>query len=129
MSQTMVKDMTPLETVREIVEHAAANHVFGSPVVRDDVTVLPVARINGGGGGGSGSGPAANAAEATGTGTGGGVGVAARPLGVYAIKEGKVRWLPAVDVNRIILGGQIVVAVALLTLRALVKARSRKQTP
>jgi hypothetical protein len=36
-----------------------------------------------------------------------------------------VSWRPAVDLNRIVLGGQIVAIVALLTIRAIVKARAK----
>jgi hypothetical protein len=39
-----------------------------------------------------------------------------------------VRWEPAFDLNRVILGGQIVVAVLLLTLRSILKARARAAT-
>jgi hypothetical protein len=41
------------------------------------------------------------------------------------IREGELSWRPAVDVNRVILGGQVVAVVALLTLRAIVKARAK----
>jgi hypothetical protein len=50
----------------------------------------------------------------------------ARPVGAFIIRGGELSWRPAVDVNRIILGGQVVVIVALLTLRAIVKARARR---
>ena len=86
---------------------------------QDGVTVLPVAKV--GGGGGTGSGP-----ENAGGGTGGGLGLSAKPLGVYVIKDGKVSWRPAVDVNKIVLGGQLVMATALLVVRAIIKARSRQ---
>jgi uncharacterized spore protein YtfJ len=58
-------------------------------------------------------------------GTGGGVGVMAKPLGVYVIKNGDVKWRPAIDLNRVILGGQIVAITALIVIRALVKSRRR----
>jgi threonine dehydrogenase-like Zn-dependent dehydrogenase len=35
-------------------------------------------------------------------------------------------WRPAVDLNKVIMGGQVVAIVALLTLRAVVKARWRR---
>lgn len=89
--------------------------VFGDPVERDGVTVIPVAKVRGGGGGGSGEGP-----EGRGKGWGGGFGVSATPAGVYVIRDGRVRWRPAVDVNRAIL---IWAIVALLTLRALTRKR------
>jgi hypothetical protein len=35
-------------------------------------------------------------------GEGGGFGVSARPAGAYVIKDGRVRWWPTVDVNRLV---------------------------
>ncbi len=127
MPRTLVNGTSPLDTVREVVQGTAADRVFGAPIMQDGLTVLPVARVSGGGGGGGGTGPAAEDAgdDAVASGFGGGVGVAAKPLGVFVIKNGDVRWRPAVDVNKVIIGGQIVVVAALLTVRAIIKARSR----
>jgi TRAP-type C4-dicarboxylate transport system permease small subunit len=44
---------------------------------------------------------------------------------MYVIKGEDVKWIPAFDMNRVIMGGQIVVAIALLTLRTVVKTVSR----
>jgi hypothetical protein len=38
-----------------------------------------------------------------------------------------VRWRPVVDVNKIILGGQVVAVVALLTVRAIARMRYGKR--
>jgi len=46
-------------------------------------------------------------------------------VGAYVVREGRVSWQPALDVNRIVLAGQIVAVVALLTLRTIVRARVR----
>ena len=56
---------------------------------------------------------------------GGGVGfgVKARPVGVYIVKEGQVSWQPALDVTRVILAGQLLGLVAILTVRKLLKTR------
>jgi uncharacterized spore protein YtfJ len=78
--------------------------VFGEPIEQDGLTVVPAAAVRGGGGGGGDS-------EGNG---GGGFGVSARPVGAYVIREGEVRWRPAVDVNRLVLGWQLVSALALL---------------
>jgi len=51
--------------------------------------------------------------------------MSARPVGAYLIRGDEVSWRPAVDLNRIILGSQIVAIVALLTIRAIVKARAK----
>ncbi len=47
----------------------------------------------------------------------------AKPAGVYVISGDTVRWQPAVDVNRVILGGQIVAVVMLLVLRSVLRRR------
>ena len=44
------------------------------------------------------------------TGGGGGFGVRARPVGAYVIRGEQVDWEPAFDLNRVILGGQVVAA-------------------
>jgi uncharacterized spore protein YtfJ len=93
--------------------------VFGEPIERDGVLIIPAAKVAGGGGGGSGP------AEGPESGTGGGFGMQARPAGVFVIKDGNVEWQPALDVNRVILGGQIVAVVFLLVIRAIAKARAR----
>ena len=65
--------------------------VFGEPVERDGVTLVPAARVAGGGGGGG---------DAEGSG-GGGFGVYASPVGAYVIRDGRVTWKPALDPFRI----------------------------
>jgi hypothetical protein len=60
---------------------------------------------------------------------GGGFGLRAMPAGMYVIKNGEVSWRPALDINRIIAGAQIVVALSLLTLRAIMKARRQASMP
>ena len=89
----------------------SVRRVFGDPIQAGDVTLVPVAVIAGGGGGGSKS-----AAE-----TGAGFGLSARPAGVFTISGGDVRWRPAVNVNRAILGGQVVGIVAIGVVGALVR--------
>ncbi len=86
--------------------------VYGDPIERDGTTIIPAAKIRGGGGGG---GP-----EGSG---GGGFGITARPVGAYVIREGQVRWEPALDVNRIVLGAQVTAIFLFLTLRAILKRR------
>ena len=113
-----------LEVLRGVVDSVKAGTVFGTPVSYKGLTVLPVARIAGGGGGGRGEDANGRGAE----GSGGGIGLSARPVGVYVIKDDEVTWSPAVDVTKVVLGGQIVGIVALLTLRTLFKIlRDRRQ--
>ncbi|MBG0816538.1 spore germination protein GerW family protein [Planomonospora sp. ID82291] len=112
----------------------AVNRVFGEPVTRDGVTVIPVAKIAGGGGGGWGAGrqtgtrPGNDTGNDTGEGGGGGFGLGAAPAGVFVIKDGDVRWQPALDVNRIVLGAQIVGVVLLLTIRTVTRLLTRRRT-
>ncbi|GAA2877915.1 hypothetical protein GCM10010517_39660 [Streptosporangium fragile] len=108
--------------VRQVKGAAGVRRVFGEPITIDGVTVIPVAKIVGGGGGGGGGG-STQGDEESGGGAGGGFGAAAVAVGVFAVKDGEVRWRPVVDVNRVIAGGQLVAIVALLTLGAVVRAR------
>jgi uncharacterized spore protein YtfJ len=94
--------------------------VFGESYEKDGVTVIPVASVQGGAGGGGGEGP-----DSQGKGSGSGFGLRARPVGAFVIRGDELTWRPAVDVNRIVLGGQVVAVVALLTIRAIVKARAK----
>jgi uncharacterized spore protein YtfJ len=88
------------------------------------VVVLPAARVSGGAGGGSG--PTGDDQEPRGTGSG--FGVSAKALGVFVIRaDGKVNWEPALDVNRIILAGQVIAIVGMLVGRAVIKARHRRR--
>lgn len=121
MTQTTDSDTAVLDAVRKAVGSAGAGQVFGDPISQDGVIVLPVAKVNGGGGGGHGTGPAKDGQRQSGL--GGGFGMATRPLGVFVIKGGTVAWRPAVDVNNVILGAQIVAVTALLVVRALIKSR------
>lgn len=118
-------DTGVLDTVRQAVEHATASRVFGTPVTQDGVTLLPVAKVQGGGGGGSGQSGEGQADSSVGN--GGGFGVSARPMGVFVLKDGKVSWQPAVDINRIVLGGQLVAIAALLVARSIIRMRTRRK--
>ena len=77
-----------LEGAREAM---SVRRVFGEAYEENGVTVIPVASVRGGGG----------------------FGLQARPVGAYVISDGDVRWRPAVDPNRIVLGWQIVAALSL----------------
>ncbi|GGL46790.1 spore germination protein GerW family protein [Planomonospora parontospora] len=120
--------MDIMKLAEQARDATAVNRVFGEPVTRDGVTVIPVTKIAGGGGGGSGSGRRQDGAHPdTGEGAGGGFGLRAAPAGVFVIKDGEVRWQPALDVNRIVLGGQIVGVVLLLTIRAVTRLLTRRR--
>jgi uncharacterized spore protein YtfJ len=101
-------------------EALTVKRVFGEPYEKDGVTVLPVAKVQGAAGGGGGEG-----SDGQGQGSGGGFGVSARPLGAFVLRGGELTWRPAIDVNRIVLGGQLVAVVALLTIRSILRTRVR----
>ncbi|WP_433731676.1 spore germination protein GerW family protein [Actinoplanes sp. CA-051413] len=113
-----------LDTLREAVGNVTVDKVFGTPITQGDTIVVPVARVGGGAGGGGGTGTTAPGQEQGGT--GGGLGVSAKPLGVFVLHDGKVDWRPVIDVNRIVLGGQLVAVAALFVARALITARARQ---
>ena len=102
--------------------------VFGEPIERDGLTIIPVAKVMGGGGGGSsgetGSEGAAETARTSNT--GGGFGCRATPAGTSVIKDGTVSWQPALDLNRVILGGQVAGIVLFLVIRSIVGALTRE---
>jgi uncharacterized spore protein YtfJ len=113
-----------MERIDGVKEVLTVRRVFGEPYELDGVAIIPVAVIRGGGGGGGGEGESgANGKEGTGSGSGMGFGVNARPVGVYVVKNGEVTWQPAIDVMRIIVGGQFIGLVALLAIRSLLKRR------
>jgi uncharacterized spore protein YtfJ len=101
------------EIMQRTIDGMEPNHVFGQPIERDGALFLPVAKVTGGGGGGG---------DTDGNG-GGGFGLTARPAGMFVIKEGGATWQPALDLNRVIIGGQIVAIVALLVVRSIFRRR------
>jgi uncharacterized spore protein YtfJ len=105
------------ETIDAARDSLTARRVYGEPYERNGVTVIPAASVQGGAGGGSGDEPDGK------TGGGGGFGVRARPVGAYVIRGEDVYWESALDLNRVILGGQIIALVALLVLRSIKRAR------
>ena len=117
---------------------ARAAAVFGEPVERDGVTVIPVAKARWGFGGGAGTdGRAAGAGEAAGveetaaegkartrgwggragrggTGTGGGGGAMVVPAGYIEIKAGKTDYHPIIDPAQVAIVGTVATAVVLV---------------
>lgn len=108
------------KTIEDAKDAMTVRRVFGEPYVKNGVTLIPAARVQGGAGGGSGEGP-----DGEGRGGGAGFGLIAKPVGAYVIKGEDVSWRPAVDVNRVILGAQLVALVALLVARSIVRSRRR----
>lgn len=107
--------MNALDAINQAKDVVTVRRVYGEPYTDDGLTVIPAANVMGGGGGGGDT-----------EGNGGiGFGVRARPAGAWVIKNGEVRWEPALDLNRVILVGQIVGIVALLVARSIVKSLAK----
>jgi uncharacterized spore protein YtfJ len=106
-----------LEGAKDVI---TTKRVIGEPYEKNGITVIPVVAASGGGGGGGGAGP-------EGQGTGGGFGLSVKPLGAFVIKGEDVRWVPAIDVTRVILGGQLLTMVALLAIRSIVRSRTKRK--
>lgn len=99
-------------------EEISVRRAFGPAVEHDGTLIIPVAWVAGGGGGGDAGG--AGDEDGDGPGGGGGFGSVTWPLGVYSVKDGQVRWVPAVDATRIALAGVAVI-------RAVVKLRTMRR--
>ena len=114
------------EEIEEIVEKGSdrmtARAVFGEPIHQNGITLISVAKVRGVGGGGSGEGP-----ERQGKGWGAGFGMTSRALGMYVIKGEDVRFVPAVDVERIAAIFGFVAAVAIFSVvRPFAKAWAKR---
>jgi len=71
----------------------SVRRIYGDPVERDGVTIVPAASVFGGTGGGG---------DAEGNG-GGGFGLVGRPVGAWVIRDGQATWEPVNDLSRIAL--------------------------
>jgi uncharacterized spore protein YtfJ len=111
------------ELLSRATDPLQARMVYTEPIEKDGITVIGAAKLIGGGGGGNGTDEHGQHGE------GGGLGLTARPVGAYIIKDGKLRWEPAVDVNRVITTVGTVVVTAILVvgriIRTRVKAKAR----
>lgn len=96
----------------------SVRRVFGEPIERDGTTVIPAARLRGRAGGRRAR--KRNGADASQR----GLKLAARPAGALVIRDGNVSWQPAIDVNRIVAGGQII-ALTIGVLAILVRRERR----
>jgi uncharacterized spore protein YtfJ len=118
--------------IKDIIDQArdtfTVRRVYGEPIERNGLLLVPVAAVWGGAGGGGGEGRPAGEGSAPGSGFGGGWGGETRPIGAFVIRGEEVSWQPVVDVNRAVLGGQIVAMVALVVAGMIVRARMRSRS-
>ena len=114
--------MNVSELMKRVGENLSVQRAFGSAYEKDGVYLIPVALVAGGGGGGGS--PIASAhpeaddlAASNDDAAGAGFGGVVLPVGAYVIKDGDVRWVPAVNVTLIALGALGVVRLLLRTVR------------
>jgi uncharacterized spore protein YtfJ len=112
------------EVIDRFRDSYSVKRVYGEPIVQGQATLVPAARVRGGGGGGGGEGP-----QGQGSGSGSGFGVDATPVGAFVLRGDEVRWRPAVDLNRLLLGAQLLLGLGLWTVGRVLVARRRGQPP
>lgn len=95
----------------KVQDGANAGRSFGPVIEGDGCLIIPVAVHAGGGGGGGSEGQGVE------SGSGGGFGSVSWPIGVYVVRDGTARWVPALDATRLALG-TIALVRTLLRLRA-----------
>jgi uncharacterized spore protein YtfJ len=100
----------------QLREALSARIVFGTPVEREGVTVIPAASVFGGGGLGGGE----EATEGAPPGGGGGYGIAAWPAGAFEVRDDRVEWHQAFDSTRFAVS---VLFFGVVALRAILAAR------
>ena len=100
--------MTPDDILTRVADQLSIRRVFGEVVRRGEVDVIPVAVVIGGGGAGT------DASEGD---SGGGFGGIVRGIGVYTVADGKVRYVPAIDVTALAAIGAVLAGLLLSTRR------------
>jgi len=117
----------------KIAQDLSVGRSFGTAYEKDGSLIIPVALVAGGGGAGEGSSgyPDTDGAheadgepssDAPSNGSGGGFGGVVMPVGVYVVKDEKVRWVPAVSANLVIV---VVFVLVRMMLRSHLRARRR----
>jgi uncharacterized spore protein YtfJ len=109
-------------------EALCVRRVFGEPIERNGVTVIPVASIRGAGGLGGGHDNRSLPGQGEGElqGEGGGFAASARPVGVYAVKDGNVKWIPTIDLTRLVTTFAAITIVTHFAAARRAKARSKQ---
>ncbi|MET8765148.1 spore germination protein GerW family protein [Lentzea sp. NPDC004782] len=107
------------ELIAKTKDSLEAKKVYAEPYEKDGITVIAAATVSGGSGGGTGRDDKGQEGE------GGGFGLTAKPTGAFVIIDGKVRWEPAIDVNRLIATSGAVAIAALFVALRIVKAKMR----
>ncbi|MGZ6389641.1 MAG: spore germination protein GerW family protein [Ktedonobacterales bacterium] len=104
------------DSLRHMIDSVGAEAIFGSPIEREGVTIIPCSEVmmGLGMGGGSGYGPAPTSGQteratqpsggvSSGGGIGGGGGAQGRPVAVVAVSHGEARVVPVLDMTKFML--------------------------
>lgn len=120
------------ELLKRVGENLSVGRAFGVAYERDGTLIVPVALVAGGGGGGGSTTPTDHRGHDHGEaddcsepgGAGGGFGGLVVPTGVYVVRDGAAKWVPAVNANLVILA-------VLATLRLFIRSqrRARRRAP
>lgn len=95
--------------------------VYGEPIERKDMTIVPVARVRYGFGGGTGNKGKGEAVEAKGEGAGGGGGLMAAPAGFLILRDGEATYRAIRDPARMTGLVLAIAAGVMLTLRGVAR--------
>jgi uncharacterized spore protein YtfJ len=111
----------------KVSDDLSVHRAFGTAYEKDGMLIIPVALVTGGGGGGVGrprhgdppaglpeespAGDGATPPDSEPTDAGGGFGGLVLPSGAYVVKDGQVRWVPAVDPTIVVLASLSLVRV------------------
>jgi uncharacterized spore protein YtfJ len=91
------------DVIQQIKEAADVRAAFGEPQVLEDKTIIPVARVSYGMGLGFGSGEAEGEFATVDDSGGGGGGASSAPLGALVVTPDEVRFVPSLDVTKVVL--------------------------
>ena len=115
-----------IKDIRDTIEkNANAKVVYGDPITKNGITIIPVAKtsVKGGGGGGFGD---SKKEDQTGGGMGLGLAVNVDPMGYIKITNKQVKYEPIVDISRLAIIGAIAAALTAIV-GILILSRSKKK--
>jgi uncharacterized spore protein YtfJ len=117
------------QRIRQLVEKSGVNAVFGQPIEKGNMIVVPCAEVfmGLGIGGGTGTGPATERGPmGQGEGLGGGGGTRSRPVAALVVTEKGVQAVPIVDATRVALAALTTAGFAFFWLARLSRAARRR---